>query len=201
MKKLVLIALVLFSFSSFAQVKFGVKGAYNLPVWNFTNETSFDKTSSGYMIGALVDFKVLEKMSVRVEANYTTYSFTIAETAGNGFDASFIEIPIVIRKNVGGNFNVNSGFGFGFKMSSSGFLMASEPAADEIPILVNYKEEYLSTMRLFWVSGISYDFKSGLFLDVKMNINLNNLDTETVDFVKGITSFTFGLGYTFDFTK
>lgn len=201
MKKFLLIALVLISLSSFAQVKFGFKGAYNLPVWNFSNETSFDKTSSGYMIGGLVDFKVLENMSVRVEANYTTYSFTISETTGNGFDASFIEIPIVFRKNVGGNFNVSSGFGFGFKMSSSGFLMASEPAADDIPVLVNYKEEYLSTMRLFWVSGISYDFKSGLFLDVKMNFNLNNLDTETIGFVKGINSFTFGLGYTFALPK
>lgn len=202
MKKLVLIILTFISFASFGQnVKFGVKGAYNLPEWNFTNETSFEKTSSGFLIGGLVDFGIIERASLRIEANYVSYAFNLSGSTGNGFDAAFIELPVLIRANIFNNFHSYFGFGLGFKMSSSAFMISTEPAYDDIPIMANYKDEYLAPVRVFLPFGLSYDFKNGLFLDVRMNLNLNNLDTKSVDFVKGINSYNFGIGYTFAIPK
>lgn len=102
MKKLVLIALVLFSMIAGAQEKFlrfGAKGGVNFSNLNGNVEEIDFKSRSSYHFGALVEVRLFENLSIQPELLYSVQGAKVE--SGNAdvddVDFKYLTIPIMMK--------------------------------------------------------------------------------------------------------
>ncbi|CAM1348256.1 porin family protein [Tenacibaculum crassostreae] len=173
MKKLLLVvAMIAAGFTANAQT-FGVKGGLN--VANVDVDTDFGGGSpdgkTSFYLGGLVDFEISEKFHIQPEVLYSGDGF-------DGFDMSFLTVPVMAKYYVAEGFNIQAG-------PQLGFLVDSDGDTDEM-------ESFNFSLGL----GAAYELESGLFFDMRYNIGLSNLSQDpSVDV--STKAFQVGLGYRF----
>ncbi len=102
MKKLVLIALVLFSMIAGAQEKFlrfGVKGGVNFSNINGNVEEIDFKSRSSYHFGALVEVRLFENLTIQPELLYSVQGAKVESgNAGvDDVDFKYLTIPVMMK--------------------------------------------------------------------------------------------------------
>jgi len=198
MKKAFLVLLLFFAFIEVnAQKKtfFGFKTAYSFTEWKWNMYPEPTVSGWGLTVGGFADYNVNEKGWLRAEIDYSQYNFNLSEN--NGYDVTFIELPITFNAKLYRGLCSYFGLGLGFKMSDATYWMSSDETLNQIPILKNYKPEYFKSTNVFFPVGISYTFDFGMYLDFRMNLNINDMSNSSVDFAKGLNSYNIGLGYKF----
>lgn len=198
MRKLLLLFIVLFVFSfSNAQKKayFGLKTAYSFTSWKWNIQPEPSASGYGLTIGGFADYFVHKKGWLRAEIDLSKYNFNISKN--NGYDVTFLEFPITFNVILTKGLSSNFGLGLGFKMSDATYWMLSDQTLSQIPILSNYKPEYFKSTNVFFPVGISYTFNFGLFIDFRMNLNINDMSNSSVNFIKGLDSYNIGVGIKF----
>jgi len=127
--------------------------------------------------------------------DYSKFNFNLS--ANNGYNVTFIELPITFNVTLTKGLSSYFGLGLGFKMSDATYWMSSDETLSQIPILEDYKPEYFKSTNVFFPVGISYTFDFGMFLDLRMNLNINDMSNSSVEFAKGFNSYNVGLGLKF----
>ena len=198
MKKLLIILLILITFSNVnAQKKmyFGVKASYGLTDWKWNIYPEPSVSGWGLTLGGFADYHFLERGWLRVEVDYSTYNFNLSKN--NGYDVTFLEFPITLNAKLYKGLSSYFGLGVGFKMSDSAYWMSSDETLSQIPILSIYRPEYLKSTNVFFPVGFSYKFDFGIFLDLRMNLNMNDMGNSSVEFAKGLNTYSIGVGLKF----
>lgn len=198
MKKVLLILIVsccVFSVQAQKNLYFGVKTAYSHPKWKWNMNTEPSTSGYGFTVGGFSDYHVHPKGWLRAEIDYSLYNFNLSEN--NGYDVSFLEIPITFNVTLTKGLSSYFGLGVGFKMSDDTYWLLSDNTITQVPILSNYKSEYVKTINVFFPVGVAYIFDFGMFVDVRMNVNLNDMSNSSVNFIKGVNTFDFGFGFKF----
>jgi hypothetical protein len=198
MKKIFFILIVLISIPNVKaqkKINFGVKTAYSFTDWKWNIYPEPSVSGSGLTLGGFVDYNVLEKGWLKAEVDYSKYNFNLSEN--NGYDVTFLEFPITFNVKLQNRIYSYFGLGLGFKMSDATYWMSSDETLSQIPILKDYKPEYLKSTNVFFPVGVSYIFDFGMFIDLRMNLNINDMSNSSVEFAKGLNTYNVGLGMNF----
>jgi len=102
MKKLVLIALVLFSMIAGAQEKFlrfGAKGGVNFSNINGNVEEIDFKSRSSYHLGALVEVRLFENLTIQPELLYSVQGAKVesGDAGVDDVDFKYLTIPVMMK--------------------------------------------------------------------------------------------------------
>ena len=191
------IAFILICSSASGQLKvnFGVKGAYSLTEWKWNVYP--EPTASGYgiTVGGFVDYHLHDKGWLRAEIDYSKYNFNLS--VNNGYNVNFLEIPVTYNAKLYKGFSSYFGLGVGFKMSDNVYWKSSDQTLNQLPLLSNYKPEYFNTANIFFPVGVSYKFDFGMFFDLRMNLNMNDMGNSSIKFAKGLNTYNIGIGMNF----
>jgi|SRR5690554_246284 len=102
MKKLVLIALVLFSLIAGAQerfLRFGAKGGVNFSNINGNIEEIDFKTRNSYHLGALVEIRLFQNLSIQPELLYSVQGAKVesGDADIDDVDFKYLTIPVMMK--------------------------------------------------------------------------------------------------------
>lgn len=119
MKKLGLIALVLFSMTANAQEKFlsfGLKGGVNFSNLNGDIENIDFKTRSSYHFGALLEIHLFENLSIQPELLYSVQGAKAESGTASIDDVDFkyLTVPVMVKFYLSDKLSVEAGPQFAF---------------------------------------------------------------------------------------
>ena len=199
MKKSILVFLfcfvTLFS-NSQNNLSFGVRGSFGIPMWKWNVYPEPSASGYGFSIGGLADLRFSQKVFLSTELDYSRYNFNVS--ANNGYNVNFLELPITINADLGKGLISYFGLGIGVKMSDDVYWDSNDNTLNQISILKNYKSEYFKSVNVFFPVGLEYKFDSGLFFDLRMKININDMGDNSVKFAKGFNDVSLGIGFKFN---
>lgn len=176
MKKYVFILLLaVWSASAYAQVSFGPKLGLNISKLSFTDDDFKTGFRPGFAIGGVVNYKVMEKLSVQAELFYSMES-TSEERISNGskghINMSFVQLPILVQYAVFKGLYAEAGPQIGFLLSAKESY-GSEGAED-------IKQYYKKTDIRFPL-GVGYNLPiDGLSAGIRYSFSLSKLNTVEV---------------------
>lgn len=201
MKKKVtnLLPLLLFIFNAQAQtkssvkdVRFGIKGGYNLSAVlseNLFNAYDYEPEQeplSGFHLGAFVEIPLTRKFSIQPEVMYSTkgYKESFYEyNYYNGYNTiytnydlrvhlNYINVPILAKVNFTKNFALEAGPQFGFLTSAK----AKGDIWDgykSVTINENIKNN-VNDFEFGFAIGVTYSFVENIFISARINQSLTN---------------------------
>jgi len=194
MKKITLTALALcaFAFTQAQDLKFGVKGGVNFANLNvdyggvYGNYGGFDdnyKMKVGFNAGGFVEYKFTDKWAIQPEV---LYSLQGSKQKFNDIDGnydvktnlSYINVPVMVKFYPIPKLYAEAGPQVGFlisakeKYSEKVFVSAD---SDEMDDNIDVKDHYKSIDFGFNV-GAGYEFTENLFVNLRYNIGLSNID-------------------------
>ncbi|MEO8404535.1 MAG: porin family protein [Chitinophagaceae bacterium] len=162
MKKIIVIAFVLSSTLSFAQVQFGIKAGANIS--NF-NGGDFDavkkKALVGFHGGVYLNFP-LANLSIQPEAMISTQGAKIDSVSGSyNWKVTYVTVPVVLQ------YRFNSGF----------FLEAGPQVAFKISEDIENKtiSNFAKDLDLAAVGGLGFKSKGGLGLGARYSAGISKV--------------------------
>lgn len=184
MKKLLLsIGLVAMSFTSFAQLQFGVKAGLNYSNLNFNDDQEMDQNAKlGSQFGLFADYKLADKISIRPELLFSGKGNSIdntVEALGQKIETSlkaklsYIELPINIAYNVTDAISVYGGLSASYLMSakSVGSVKTTGILEIEEDTDVDIKDSF-ETIDFGFNLGLSYKLNDQILLDARFSPSL-----------------------------
>lgn len=167
MKKLFLLALTaaVFTTTTQAQIKFGVKAGLNLAT--LTGDIESAKIKTDFYGGALVQVPVGKMFAVQPEV---VYSGQGAKSSFDGTDISYnlgyLNIPVLFRYNHPSGFFAATGPQIGFLLSGKGKM-----GSDHVDIKSSFKSTDFA-----WAFGIGYMIKPvNVGIEARFNQGLSNI--------------------------
>lgn len=194
MRRISLAALIVFTCQLvFAQARFGIKAGPNLylPSTAKNSSQSYDKYKAGYVIGASVDLKASEKLTVQPEFNYM-WLHAVERFSEADIKFSNIAIPVLLKYRF-------KDIGFGAYAGPQLTFLSGAKSKKPNTGSKDIKSD-LNNTGFSGVIGVDYITSKNVRLDVRLQQNFFGLyKTEygTQKEVKGsIISFT--IGYLFN---
>lgn len=180
MKKLVLVALVLFGGTmAFSQeIDLGIKAGANFST--ITDASGLDN-KTGFQAGVFAGLKFSDNVGIQADLLYSQQG---AKFDLGDFDLTYVNIPVVLKFYVAQGFNLQAGPQFGFIVD------------DKIRTVIGDIEGQIDAEKtdVSGIVGAGYDFPFGIRLDARYNFGL----TDVVKDGNGKNSvFSVALGYSF----
>lgn len=162
MKKIIVIAFVLSSTVSFAQVQFGIKAGANLS--NFTGG-NFDavkkKALVGFNGGLYLNFR-LENLSIQPELLISTQGARIDSVSGHyDWKVTYVNVPVVVQYRFDNGFFLEAGPQVGFKISED--------------IQNQTISNFAKNLDLSAVGGLGFKTKSGFGIGARYSVGLSKV--------------------------
>lgn len=153
------------------EIKYGIRGAYNISNLDFKPDPTFEnKHRNNMAIGGFVEFIPTESFSIITELQYSG--------EGGGKDeslrVSYIQLPILFRLHLGSYFSVGAGPQVGLKTWSH--------------------EDGFKNLAYSGVAGIEYMLSDILFLDARYTYGLSNILDNSSSFEARNTNIQIGIG-------
>jgi hypothetical protein len=185
------IAFMLFVFASAQEVKFGIKGGFNLSNWAGDTRGMNLKPIFGVNAGVLVQIKLSEKLDIQPEFLYSTQGTkmknvraTISDTYYNGdikWNLSYINIPILFKYSSDNKSFIEAGPQVGFLTSAK----ASTKLTQYSQTVKQDMKEAFESIDFGFVVGVGFNITPNLLADLRYNIGLSNIaKTESGDNTK-----------------
>ena len=167
MKKLCVACLAFFSLISARgqNTSFGIKAGYNSSSVQVTNSDDWD-SKSGLHVGALAHIHVTSHFAVQPELMYSCQGGEISNTK---LKLGYINLPVLLQYMINDGFRLQTG-------PQIGFLVSAKQKTGDVEVDVDDK---LNAVDISWAVGGGYLFSSGLGIDLRYNIGLNNISDET----------------------
>ncbi|MEO6611175.1 MAG: porin family protein [Chitinophagaceae bacterium] len=188
MKKLCVACLAFFSLiSARAQTtSFGIKAGYNSSSVQVTNADDWD-SKSGLHLGALAHIHITSHFAVQPEL---VYSCQGGEKTNTKLKLGYINLPVLLQYMISEGLRLQTG-------PQIGFLVSAKQKTGDVEVDV---DDLLNAVDFSWSVGGGYLFSSGLGIDLRYNIGLNNISDQTNITAKNRV-FQAGLFYQFNKTK
>jgi hypothetical protein len=163
MKKILLLTMVFIGAYSFAnaQVSGGIKGGLNLA--NIDTDGSPDGTT-GYHAGVFLNFG-FAGISLQPEVLYSV-------KGAKDFDLTYVEVPILLKKNFAKVINIHLGPQFGFLTKAEGI----DVDGDGNSVIGADIKDQLKTSDLSLVFGAGVDFPMGLSGGLRYVLGLSDVN-------------------------
>lgn len=176
MKKYVfMLLLTVLSGSAYAQISFGPKLGLNISKLSFTDDDFKTGFRPGFAIGGVVNYKVMDKLSVQAELFYSmeSSSETRISTGTKGHvNMSFVHLPILAQYSIFKGVYAEAGPQIGF------LVAAKESYAGQSG---NDIKEYYKKTDIRFPVGIGYNLPiEGLSAGIRYAFSLSKLNTVEV---------------------
>ena len=185
MKKLVVLAFIatLSVSSLYAQhTNFGIKAGYNAASVQITNSNDYD-SKSGFHIGGLAHIHLTKYFAVQPEITYSTQG---GETGNTKLKLNYVNIPVLLQYMVENGLRLQTG-------PQIGFLVTAKQKIGNVEVDI---DDAYDAVDISWALGAGYLFSSGIGIDARYNVGLNNIsDNETFKAKNRV--FQIGLFYQF----
>lgn len=184
MSRIVQIVFVLL-FSSFAQAQntqFGIKAGINLAGVEISNGNDYE-TKVGMHLGALAHIHITKEFAVQPEL---VYSMQGGQSGDVKLQLGYLNVPVLVQYMVNYGFRLETGPQFGF-------LLSAESKVGDVEVDV---DDDVSAIDISWAFGLGYIFPSGIGIDTRFNVGLNNI-SDIDDFKAHNRVFQVGLFYQF----
>jgi hypothetical protein len=178
MKKIILSAIVLFTvgFANAQKVEYGLKGGLNIANQNFVGTGApSTNTLTGVNVGAFVEIKILDKISIQPELLYSTQGTKLnlydssSNVTINSFKLNYINIPVMLKYYAADKFCLEFGPQIGFRTSAKVSGTSSGSTVD-----VDAKQLFKSTD--FGINfGAGFDITKKLAIGLRYNLGLSNI--------------------------
>ncbi len=192
MKKIVLLAVALFTFSLMnAQFSLGAKAGVNLASWNMSeDDDDVLKGRIAYHVGVVAEISLSDQFSVQPELLYTSLGPKVDfdEVDDFRYVVDYLSIPVMVKYYPVEGLGIEIGPQVGF------LLGAKATNGDEEE---DFKDEMESID--FGVGfGAGYKLEMGVFFNARYVLGMTNIvsELEDDDFVKN-NVFQFSVGYMF----
>ncbi|MGM5470428.1 porin family protein [Flavobacteriaceae bacterium LMO-SS05] len=153
------------------EIKYGVRGAFNISNLDFTPSPTFDnKHRNNVAFGGFVEFIPKQSYSILAELQYS------AEGGGKdeALRVTYIQLPILFRLHLGTNFSIGAGPQVGIKTWSY--------------------EDGIKNIAYSGVAGIEYMLSDMVFLDARYTYGLTNILDDSSSFEARNTNIQIGIG-------
>jgi len=144
MKKLIVLAAALLLCAHAQAQTFGVKGGVNFANLTGNDADSFDGMTS-YHVGALMEFYILDRISLQPELLYSAQG---AKIDGEEYKLNYVTLPVVAEFDIDGSLSIHAGPQFSLLASDSSDRLAEEAKNYDFGI----------------AAGLEYEITGGLFL-------------------------------------
>lgn len=163
MKKLLgLIFGFFLSFSLEAQhTSFGIKAGYNSSSVKSNDASDYD-SKSGIHIGGLAHIHISQHFAVQPEL---VFSGQGGERGTTKLKLNYINVPVLAQYMVNEGFRLQTG-------PQVGFLVSAKQKVGNVEIDM---DDVFNTVDFSWVFGAGYIFSSGLGIDARYNLGLNDI--------------------------
>lgn len=189
---MVLVLLIgFFSVFARAQVRFGVKGGYNLSTLIYSGTISLhgEKSMSGFNAGVYASIPISENLSLVPEVIYSSQGARFQNNYASGdLNYDYINIPVLLR------YKLSMGLFFETGLQMGILLSANEKSNGNTTDLMyqTYSQDFA------WPMGLGYQFPNQHFgIDLRYNLGLINIMKSGSDANVKNSVFQFGLFYTF----
>ena len=180
MKKIIILtAIALATYTSNAQVGFGVKAGVNISSWSGSDATG-TSSLTGFYGGGLVNIPISSMFSVQPEVLFSGEGVK-ATTGDEKIVTSFVNIPVMAQYNTHG-FTLETG-------PQLGILVSAKAKGGGFPE-EDVKSSFNST-NFSWAFGAAYKLAMGLGFNARFNLGLSNLSKDSQSTIK---SSVFSLG-------
>lgn len=179
MKKIILSALVVFSFiSTNAQdVKYGAKVGINIANQKFEGSgiTLTANSIVGVQVGGFAEVNLNEKFAIQPEVLFSTEGSELkAEGEEVTFNLSYINVPVMLKFYPAPKFNLQAGPQVGLLVAAKGKYQG---------VKEDIKDGY-KTANFGLNLGAAYEFTEKCFVDARYNFGLSNIMDNTEDGTK-----------------
>lgn len=168
MKKLLLAFLASFvTYTTIAQVNFGVKGGANISTIRLTNGDAADRVLD-FHVGGLAQVKLSDLFAVQPEIMYSRQGMKTKMFTRNiryEDQLSYINIPVLGKYTAESGFHIHTGPQFGFLLSAK----TTQPDVNED------KSDFYKKFDFAWALGAGHLTRSGIGFDARFNFSLTNM--------------------------
>ncbi len=189
MKKLAIILVLLLATSAFAQgLSFGVKGGVNYATLS-GDDVEDAEWKLGFAAGAVAAFDVMDMLVIQPEV---LYSMKGAESEGESFDLTYIDIPVLLKYAIPMEGMVAPNLFVGPLL---GILLSADAAGEDV-------KDQLKSMDYGVVFGAGVDFDLGtgkVTIDARYNLGLASIDDSGADWDIKNSGMSAYVGYLFGF--
>ena len=169
MKKLFVIAFItVLSVSSlYAQhTNFGIKAGYNSASVQVTNSTDWE-AKSGFHAGGFAHIHINKNFAVQPEVVYSNQG---GESGNAKLKLNYINVPVLLQYMVENGLRLQTG-------PQIGFLVTAKQKIGNVEADI---DDRFDAVDIAWAFGAGYIFTSGIGIDARYNLGLNNIsDDET----------------------
>jgi hypothetical protein len=206
MKKLFLCSCILFqvagAFAQYSGVFISPGIAISKPVFPIVG-TPQNKAATGFDGGIGAEFSISKKFSVQAELNYSVQGLISLDSSSGeflNFCNSYLTVPLLAKYYFLPGLSLFAGPQFGYLVSSRLFAHGSSGETR-----VDFKRLIKST-DFCVVAGAEYHFPAGVFVNLRYNLGLTNIDKGLLlavfpDEEYKNRYFSFRLGYSIPMTK
>jgi hypothetical protein len=189
MKKLLAVAFVLCTVTSYAQLQVGLKAGVNVSNFTGGDFQNFEtKSRVGFHGGGFLRW-MFGKVALQPELLFSTQGAKL-DSAGTEKDykVNYLNIPIMLQYEMNGGFYLEAGPQFGFKLD------------EDVPEDINSAEDFANSSDVAIALGLGYHTKMGFGLGARYNVGVSkvgNFETSNIspDFKNGVLQFS--IFYTF----
>lgn len=185
MKKLLGLSFVWFLSFSLAHAQhtnFGIKAGYNSSNVQVRNGSDYN-SKSGIHVGGLAHIHISEHFAVQPEL---VFSCQGGESGNSKLKLNYINVPVLAQYMVNDGFRLQTG-------PQVGFLISAKNKVGDVEVDV---DDLFSSVDFSWVFGAGYIFSSGVGIDARYNLGLNDIREDNNVEVKNRV-FQAGLFYQF----
>lgn len=179
---LTLLCFLSFSFAQAQHTSFGVKAGYNSSSVQISDGADYD-SKSGIHVGGLAHIHISKHFAIQPEL---VFSCQGGERGDTKLKLNYINVPVLAQYMVTDGFRLQTG-------PQVGFLISAKRKIGDIEIDV---DDTYNSVDFSWVFGAGYIFSSGVGIDARYNLGLNNISDDT-DFEAKNRVFQVGLFYQF----
>ncbi len=185
MKKLLAVTCVILFFltaTSAQQTNFGIKAGYNSSSVQISDGADYD-SKSGLHVGGLAHIHVTSHFAVQPEILFSCQG---GERPNSKLRLDYINVPILGQYMISDGFRLQTG-------PQIGFLVSAEQKVGDLEIDI---DDSFNAVDFSWSFGAGYIFSSGVGIDARYNLGLNNVSDDS-DFEAKNRVFQVGLFYQF----
>lgn len=174
MKKLLLLACLVFSFFGNAQdVKYGVRGGYNISNLDFnTTPPSTNKHRNSIFIGFFGDVRLSKTLSLVPELQFSAEGAKVEV-----WHLDYIQAPILFK------FRLSEKLRFGL--------------GPQVGLKINKVDDAAKNMAYSGVAGFEYKINHMLFADLRYTYGITNVFDDYLPYEAKNTNIQIGVGYKF----
>lgn len=142
----------------------GAKGGVNLAT--LTGDDVDVETRTSFHLGLVAEIPFADNFYFGPEVLYSSQGAKFKEFGTEGFfKLDYVQVPLMLKYNVGPGFSLEAG-------PQIGFLVSSEAESEGVSVNV---DEYFSTFDLGASFGLGYKFINRLFVQGRYNLGLSNI--------------------------